>query len=147
MLKRSDARSWSAGLGLALLALVAVACGGDEPAAAPSPTPADTPTLAGTPTPTVSAARQAFIDAALADKEASEAIGLDIRTVLPRDAIPAILSPRFVSGEEAAAQMSTRELVIGLSINGDHRAYATSQLSSHEVVNDVVGGRPIMVTW
>ena len=37
--------------------------------------------------------------------------------------------------------------VIGVSINGDHRAYSTAQLSSHEVVNDTVGGLPIVVTW
>ena len=70
-----------------------------------------------------------------------------IITVLSKDAIPAILDPTFVSGEAAAAQMRDRELVIGLSINGDHRAYSTSLLSSHEVVNDTVGGVPIVVTW
>ncbi len=72
---------------------------------------------------------------------------LEIRTLLSKDAIPAILDPVFVEGEEAAVQMLPQELVIGLSINGDHRAYSTAHLSSHEVVNDTVGGRPVMVTW
>ncbi len=71
----------------------------------------------------------------------------EIRTVLGKDAIPAILDPMFVDGAVAASQMLPQELVIGLSINGDHRAYATAHLSSHEVVNDTVGGRPVMVTW
>jgi hypothetical protein len=72
---------------------------------------------------------------------------VQIITVLPKDAIPAILDPRFVSGEEAEAQMSPSERVLGVSINGDHRAYSVPTLSSHEVVNDVVGGVPVAVTW
>ena len=37
--------------------------------------------------------------------------------------------------------------VIGVSINGDSRAYTVPMLSVHEIVNDVVGGEPIAVTW
>lgn len=70
-----------------------------------------------------------------------------IITIIPRDAIPAILEPRFVSGEEAESLMSPSERVIGVSINGDHRAYSIPTLSRHEVVNDVVGGAPVAVTW
>ena len=36
---------------------------------------------------------------------------------------------------------------MGVSINGEHRAYGTAFLSSREIVNDTVGGRPIAVTW
>ena len=43
--------------------------------------------------------------------------------------------------------MADDELVIGVSIDGDHRAYSVPHLSRHEIVNDVVGGRPIAVTW
>ena len=77
----------------------------------------------------------------------AEPIELKIISVLPRDAIVAILDPTFVSGDEAAAQMVPASRVIGLSINGDHRAYSTAQLSSREVVNDTVGGMPVVVTW
>lgn len=72
---------------------------------------------------------------------------LDIITVLPKDAIPAIDSPRFVSARKARGWMRPDELVIGLSINGDSRAYAINMLSRHEIVNDVVGGKPVAVTW
>lgn len=72
---------------------------------------------------------------------------LDIVTLLPRDAIPAILEPRFITAEDAQLQMSPTDRVIGVSINGEHRAYSTAHLSSHEVVNDSVGGRAIAVTW
>ena len=66
---------------------------------------------------------------------------------MPFDAIPAILDPNFVTFEDARKQYAERELVLGVSINGDHRAYSVPYLSSREIVNDVVGGVPIAVTW
>ena len=68
-------------------------------------------------------------------------------TLLPFDAIPAILEPEFTSAEEADAELEPQNLVLGLSINGDHRAYSIPTLSSHEIVNDTVGGKPVAVTW
>ncbi len=72
---------------------------------------------------------------------------LKIITLLPKDGIPAIFDPNFVSAAEGGQQLRDDDLVIGVSINGDHRAYGVAFLSSHEVVNDTVGGRPIAVTW
>ena len=43
--------------------------------------------------------------------------------------------------------MDDEDLVIGVSIEGEHKAYSTAFLSSHEIVNDVVGGTPVAVTW
>ncbi len=74
-------------------------------------------------------------------------MNLDIITILGKDGIPAILDPQFVSGAEAAEQMLDSERVLGVSINGDHRAYPLNQLSRHEIVNDEVGGVPVAVTW
>ena len=76
-----------------------------------------------------------------------EEIDLEIVTLLGFDAIPAILDPQFVSVDEADDWMDSDELVLGLSINGDSRAYSVPMLSSHEIVNDTVGGRKIAVTW
>ncbi len=70
-----------------------------------------------------------------------------IMTVLGYDAIPAILEPEFVSAEEARQWMAPNEQVIGLSVDGDHRAYSIPMLSRHEIVNDVVGGAPVAITW
>lgn len=67
--------------------------------------------------------------------------------IVGRDAIPAVFDPAFVTVEEAAAQLTDEDIVIGVSISGEHRAYGVAFLSRHEVVNDVVGGRPIAVTW
>lgn len=72
---------------------------------------------------------------------------LTIYTVLGRDAIRSIDSPRFVGPDVAAEWMRPGEMVLGLSINGDNRAYAINILSRHEIVNDVVGGVPVAITW
>ena len=74
-------------------------------------------------------------------------LSLDLITVLGYDAIPAILEPRFVSSAEAESWMEPYEQVLGVSIGGESRAYPISTLSRHEIVNDVVGGAPIEVTW
>ncbi len=72
---------------------------------------------------------------------------LEIVTLLGFDAIPAILDPKLVTASEAEESMDLDEQVLGLSINGDHRAYSIRMLSRHEIVNDVVGGVPVAVTW
>ena len=79
----------------------------------------------------------------------TEGGGLDLQiiTILGKDGIPSIDNPRFLTGEEADNQMLETERVIGVSINGDHRAYSLNMLSRHEIVNDTVGGVPVAVTW
>jgi len=69
-----------------------------------------------------------------------------IFTALQPDSIPAIDEPKFDTTVNAT-DMEADERVIGLSINGDHRAYPINILSTHEIVNDVVGGQPVAVTW
>ena len=70
----------------------------------------------------------------------------EIVTVLPRDAIPAILRPTF-GDSKSAVWLSGRDLVVGVELGGDSRAYPVATLSRHEIVNDTVGGQPIAVTW
>ncbi len=70
----------------------------------------------------------------------------EIVTVLPKDAIPAILSPSFDEGRKAS-WLKGKNFVVGLGFNGDSRAYPVATLSRHEIVNDKVGGIPIAVTW
>ena len=68
-------------------------------------------------------------------------------TVLPKDAIRAITAPVFLQGGAGDAQMTPQELVVGVETDGEAHAYPINLLSRHEIVNDVVGGRPIAVTW
>ncbi len=71
----------------------------------------------------------------------------DIVTVLPLDSIPSIDEPQFEAVTAVADDMDADERVIGLVINGEARAYPTNILSSHEIVNDEVGGEVVAVTW
>jgi hypothetical protein len=66
-----------------------------------------------------------------------------------RDAIPAIFASDdlFVEAEAGSQEWPDEEAVIGLVIGQDARAYPVRLLSLHEIVNDVVGGRPVAVTW
>ena len=80
-------------------------------------------------------------------KPASTYTELQVVTLLPRDAIPAIDNPQFLSADEADEFYDPDELVMGVSFNGDSRAYSVPFLSNHEIVNDTVGGVKIAVTW
>ena len=64
----------------------------------------------------------------------------------PKDGIPSIDDPRFVSVAEAG-ELSPSEPVIGLEVAGDARAYPLRILTWHEIVNDTVGGTPVAVTY
>jgi len=79
--------------------------------------------------------------------ESDEGRQVELITLLGFDAIPAILNPDFITADEAERWMEPDEQVLGLSINGDNRAYSVRMLSRHEIVNDVVGGVPVAVTW
>jgi len=64
----------------------------------------------------------------------------------PKDGIPSIDDPKFVSVAESA-DLAPTEPVVALAIEGDARAYPLRILTWHEIVNDVVGGVPVAVTY
>ncbi len=72
-------------------------------------------------------------------------VGGSLHTLIPRDSIRPIYEPTFISPAEAG--LMDADLVIGLSLNGDPRAYPVHILRRREMVNDVVGGVPILATW
>jgi hypothetical protein len=65
----------------------------------------------------------------------------------PPDGIPSIDNPKFISVQEASKFLKDSELVLGLNINGDIRAYPLQIIVWHEIVNDEVGGVPVAVTY
>ena len=67
------------------------------------------------------------------------------RQLLDRDDIAPIYDPSFVPANLSGLQPD--EMVIGVSIDGDSRAYPIRYLRWREMVNDEVGGIPILVTW
>lgn len=62
-----------------------------------------------------------------------------------RDGIPALTEPDVVSAEDAPWSDHVR--VIGVEVNGEARAYPLAILNWHELVNDTVGGMPILVSY
>ncbi len=55
-------------------------------------------------------------------------------------------NPKFISASQAKYLNGT-DRVLGVSINGDTRAYPVMMMSYHHIANDVVGGKPILVTF
>jgi hypothetical protein len=88
-------------------------------------------------------------DAAVSETEGNNKIDREFRivTLLPKDAIPSIDNPHFYTVEEADQEYDPDEIVLGVVFGGEARAYSVNMLSSHEIVNDVVAGVPIAVTW
>ena len=65
----------------------------------------------------------------------------------PRDGIPPIDNPKFISIENASAWLNDQEPVLAFEVNEDARAYPLQILTWHEIVNDVVGGVPVAATF
>jgi hypothetical protein len=65
----------------------------------------------------------------------------------PKDGIPAIDHPRFLSTAEADSFLAPREPVAVLELGGIARAYPLQILVWHEIVNDEIAGQPITVTY
>jgi len=65
----------------------------------------------------------------------------------PKDGIPAIDRPRFVSTRSARAWLGPREPVIVVRLGREARAYPLQILMFHEIVNDSIQGTPVAVTF
>lgn len=66
---------------------------------------------------------------------------------VPRDGIPPIDDPRFVTVEEADKWLEEKEPVIVLEIDGEAKAYPLQILTWHEIANDTLAGVPVSVTF
>ncbi len=65
----------------------------------------------------------------------------------PKDGIPAIDQPKFESVQAAGSWLSPQEPVVALVEGDQARAYPIQILTWHEIVNDTIGGRPVLVTF
>jgi hypothetical protein len=70
----------------------------------------------------------------------------EIVNVIPQDAKRALVDPGYVAAA-GASDIQPSEEVIGVVINGDARALPLATLNVHEIVDDVIGGQPVAVTW
>jgi len=65
--------------------------------------------------------------------------------LLGRDGIRPIYDPEFIPADQA--QIKDDELVLGIAIDGQAKAYPITVLNSREMVNDELAGIPILATW
>jgi hypothetical protein len=65
----------------------------------------------------------------------------------PKDGIPAIDRPRFDTVAAAGTWLKPLEPVIAFQRGGEARAYPMQIMTWHEIVNDVVGGAPAVITF
>ena len=130
----------------------------------PAPPPTATPSPAGSPTSTLpppppglerdpdyeQALRVAGISTRrwLTDFTLHTVPYSEIRSGGPgRDGIPPIDSPKFATFEEAGEWLGEDEPVVVFEHAGDARAYPLQILIWHEIVNDVVGGLEVAITF
>ena len=63
-----------------------------------------------------------------------------------KDGIPALTNPKHIAAADAT-YLDDDELVFGIEIAGDARAYPLRILDWHEMLNDVVGGVPVTLAY
>jgi hypothetical protein len=64
----------------------------------------------------------------------------------PRDGIPSIDKPRFMSPAKAD-YLNPDDRVLGITFEGESRAYPIRILNWHEIVNDEIKGKAVAVTY
>ncbi|MDZ7807256.1 MAG: DUF3179 domain-containing protein [Gracilimonas sp.] len=65
----------------------------------------------------------------------------------PKDGIPSIDDPNFISIKHANEWVEASEPVIAFELNGIARAYPLQVLIWHEIVNDQIGDTPLLITF
>ncbi len=65
----------------------------------------------------------------------------------PKDGIPSIDKPKFVSVEEADKWIRDDELILAITYKGIKRVYPLQIMVWHEIVNDNIAGDPILITY
>ncbi len=66
---------------------------------------------------------------------------------VPRDGIPPIDNPDFITVDEAQDQIAPQSPVVAVEVNGIARAYPLGVLTRHEIVNDMFDTTPVAVTF
>ncbi len=80
------------------------------------------------------------------DLSRSEVPAQEIRPGGPgRDGIPALSAPKVVPVQDAP--WADDDLVLAIEQGGEARAYPVAILDWHELINDTLGGEPILVTY
>lgn len=65
----------------------------------------------------------------------------------PKDGIPAVDDPKYVSISDADEWLRPIEPIVSVEVDGQGRAYPIQILMWHEIVNDNLNGEPLTVTF
>ena len=131
-------RKWPA-IVLAALSVVALACGTSASSSAPAVSDPVAPSSAPRATPNVAPSSRGLRPSFRTSARSLERYGR-------RSPFVPLDNPEFVTSEQASYLLDD-ELVLGLYARGEARAYPIRMVFYHHVVNDVVGGHPILVTY
>lgn len=101
------------------------------------------PTLENSQRPPAGAEREFTTDFSIASIDFAEVLSGGP----PKNGIPAILNPKFIAIEEANDWLRPVEPVVAVELNGEVKAYPLQILMWHEIVNDSIGGVPLLVTF
>ena len=71
----------------------------------------------------------------------------DLRVGAPRDAIPAIFGPLYLTIDEANDVYEPEIPVVQVRLGDDARAFPLGILIWHEIVNDTINGQPVAITF
>ncbi|MBQ27928.1 MAG: hypothetical protein CMH81_07310 [Nitrospiraceae bacterium] len=63
-----------------------------------------------------------------------------------KDRIPPLTNPRYSMAQEAS-WLANDDIVLGFVEKGDARAFPTRILNFHEIVNDTIGGRTVLISY
>jgi hypothetical protein len=63
-----------------------------------------------------------------------------------KDGIPAILTPEFIAAPQAT-YLKDEDRVLALAQGNEAKAYPIKILNWHEIVNDTIGGKPVVITY
>ena len=121
-----------------IVMLILTACAADAAESGGIPTPTPMPTQSTT----ISTPLPGNLDSVTFTEDGTV---YTIGQLLPRDGIRPIYDPQFVPADESS--FDDEELVMGVAINGDARAYPVGLLTRREMVNDTIGGTPVLVSW
>ena len=65
----------------------------------------------------------------------------------PKDGIPSIDKPKFISVKDADKWIKDNELVLAINYKGVKKVYPLQILVWHEIVNDIIAKDPILITY
>ena len=111
-------------LALGIASILSIACGASETETAPT---------------TSGETRSEDADTSVSSQRNSIFVPQNSRFV-PLD------NPEVVAAE-AVTFLQPDDRVLGLTVNGESRAYPINMMTFHHVANDVVGGEPVLVTF